>query len=122
VWGDDYPTPDGTGIRDYIHVMDLAAGHLKALEKLQTNPGLVTYNLGNGRGYSVMEVIRAFEKASGRKIPYKMMERRPGDVAKSYADPSKANRELNWHTSKSLDDMCRDAWLWQSQNPDGYGE
>jgi UDP-glucose 4-epimerase len=122
VWGNDYPTPDGTGIRDYIHVMDLADGHLKALEKLQTNPGLVTYNLGTGRGYSVMEVIHAFEKASGRKIPIKIMERRPGDVAVSFADPSRANRELNWHTTKSLDDMCGDTWKWQSQNPNGYNK
>jgi len=122
IWGGDYPTSDGTGIRDYIHVMDLAAGHLRALEKLQTNPGLVTYNLGTGRGYSVLEVIHAFEQASGHKIPYKMMDRRPGDVGISYADPSRANRELNWRTKKSLDDMCSDAWRWQSQNPDGYTE
>lgn len=120
VWGNDYPTPDGTGVRDYIHVLDLAKGHIKALEKLESNPGLVTYNLGTGRGYSVMEVINAFEKACQHKIPYQIMDRRPGDAAISYADPSKANHELNWYTQKTLDDMCQDAWWWQSQNPDGF--
>jgi UDP-glucose 4-epimerase len=120
VWGNDYPTPDGTGIRDYIHVMDLAKGHTKALERLEKNPGLVTYNLGTGRGYSVMEVISAFEKACQHKIPYKIMDRRPGDAAISYADPSKANRELNWSANKTMEEMCRDAWSWQSQNPNGY--
>jgi UDP-glucose 4-epimerase len=120
VWGNDYPTPDGTGVRDYIHVMDLAAGHLKALEKLNTNPGLVMYNLGAGRGYSVMEVIQAFEKACQHEIPYRFMERRPGDAAISYADPSKANRELNWYASRTIEEMCADAWRWQSQNPNGF--
>jgi UDP-glucose 4-epimerase len=120
IWGNDYPTPDGTGIRDYIHILDLADGHIKALEKLETNPGLVTYNLGTGRGYSVMEVIKAFEKACQLKIPYQIMDRRPGDAPISYADPTKANRELNWHAQKTLDDMCLDAWRWQSQNPNGY--
>jgi UDP-glucose 4-epimerase len=120
VWGNDYPTPDGTGIRDYIHIMDLAAGHIKSLEKLEQNPGLVTYNLGTGRGYSVMEVIAAFEKACQKKIPYKIMDRRPGDAAISYADPTKANLELNWYAKRTLEDMCLDAWLWQSQNPAGY--
>ena len=120
VWGNDYPTPDGTGVRDYIHIMDLAAGHIKALEKLEQNPGLVTYNLGTGRVYSVMEVITAFEKACNHKIPYKIMDRRPGDAAISYADPSKANKELNWFAQKTLEDMCNDAWRWQSQNPTGY--
>jgi UDP-glucose 4-epimerase len=120
VWGNDYPTPDGTGIRDYIHVMDLAAGHIKALEKLVAKSGLLTYNLGTGRGYSVMEVITAFEKACGRTIPYQVMDRRPGDVPTSYADPTKANQELNWYARKTLDDMCADAWRWQSQNPNGY--
>jgi UDP-glucose 4-epimerase len=120
VWGNDYPTPDGTGIRDYIHVMDLATGHIKAMDKLATKPGLVTYNLGTGRGYSVMEVIKAFETACGRPILYKFFDRRPGDVPTSYADPSKANIELSWFTQKTLDDMCQDAWRWQSQNPDGY--
>jgi UDP-glucose 4-epimerase len=120
VWGNDYPTPDGTGVRDYIHVMDLAIGHIKALEKLMTNPGLVTYNLGSGRGYSVLEVIHAFEKACQDKIPYKIMDRRPGDAAISFADPTKANRELNWFAQKTLEDMCMDAWRWQSQNPNGF--
>jgi UDP-glucose 4-epimerase len=120
VWGNDYPTPDGTGIRDYIHIMDLAAGHIKALEKLEQKPGLVTYNLGTGRGYSVMEVISAFEKACHHKITYRILERRPGDAAISYADPSKANHELDWYAKKTLDEMCGDAWRWQVQNPDGY--
>jgi UDP-glucose 4-epimerase len=120
VWGNNYPTPDGTGVRDYIHVMDLANGHVKALEKLNTNPGVVTYNLGTGRGYSVMEVIGAFEKACQHEIPYQIMDRRPGDAAISYADPTKANRELKWYAEKTLDDMCKDAWQWQSQNPDGF--
>jgi len=120
VWGNDYPTPDGTGIRDYIHVMDLAVGHIKALEKLDQKPGLVTYNLGAGRGYSVMEVIEAFEKACHHKIAYQIMDRRPGDAAISYADPSKANRELNWYARKTLEEMCADAWRWQSLNPSGY--
>jgi UDP-glucose 4-epimerase len=120
VWGNDYPTPDGTGIRDYIHIMDLAAGHIKALEKLEQNPGLVIYNLGTGRGYSVLEVITAFEKACHQKISYKYFDRRPGDAAISYADPTKANLELNWYAKRTLDDMCIDAWRWQSQNPDGY--
>jgi len=120
VWGNDYPTPDGTGIRDYIHVMDLAAGHIKALQKLDQNPGLVTYNLGTGRGYSVLEVIAAFEKACHHEIPYKIMQRRPGDAAISYADPTKANLELKWYAQKTLDDMCNDIWRWQSQNPSGY--
>ncbi len=120
VWGKDYPTPDGTGVRDYIHVCDLAIGHIKALEKLETKPSLVTYNLGTGRGYSVMEVIQAFESACQHAIPYKIMDRRPGDAAISYADPSKANRELNWYARKTMDDMCLDAWHWQSQNPTGF--
>ena len=120
VWGNDYPTPDGTGIRDYIHIMDLASGHIKALEKLQHNPGVVTYNLGTGRGYSVMEVIREFERACQHEIPYQVMDRRPGDAAISYADPTKANQELNWYAQKSLEDMIQDAWRWQLQNPEGY--
>lgn len=120
IWGNDYPTPDGTGVRDYIHVMDLAKGHIKALKKLEQGPGLVTYNLGTGRGYSVMEVIAAFEKVCKHKIPYKLMERRPGDAPISYADPTRANQELHWYTEKSMDDMCVDAWRWQSQNPTGF--
>jgi len=120
VFGDDYPTPDGTGIRDYVHVVDLAVGHVKALEKLATNPGILTYNLGTGQGNSVLEVVAAFEKALGKKIPYRILERRPGDLAISYADPSKANRELDWVATRDIDDMCVDAWRWQSHNPNGY--
>lgn len=120
VFGNDYPTPDGTGVRDYIHVMDLAQGHLKALEKLSEHPGVAIYNLGTGRGYSVLEVIAAFEKVSGRKVHYKIVGRRPGDIAISYADPSKANRELNWKAERGIEEMCRDLWNWQSQNPQGY--
>jgi UDP-glucose 4-epimerase len=120
VFGDDYPTRDGTGVRDYIHVVDLAIGHLRALEKLETNPGVVIYNLGTGRGYSVLEVVDAFETACGKKIPYKVISRRPGDIAEAYADPSKAQDELNWVALKGLNEMCADIWRWQSQNPNGY--
>jgi UDP-glucose 4-epimerase len=120
VLGHDYPTHDGTGVRDYIHVVDLALGHLKALEKLASNPGVVTYNLGTGRGYSVLEVVSAFEKAAGKKLPYKIVGRRPGDVASSYADPTKAKIELGWLTQRGIDDMCADTWRWQSNNPNGY--
>jgi UDP-glucose 4-epimerase len=120
VFGGDYPTPDGTGVRDYIHVVDLALGHLRALEKLRSNPGLVTYNLGTGRGYSVLEAIAAFEKASGRKIPFKIVARRTGDVGVSFADATRANRELGWKAQRDLEEMCADAWRWQSQNPNGY--
>lgn len=120
VFGGDYPTRDGTGVRDFIHVVDLARGHLKALEKMQGESGLFTYNLGSGAGYSVLESIRAFEKASGRPVPYRIVARRPGDIAECYADPAKANRELGWKTEKSLDDMCADAWRWQSRNPNGF--
>jgi UDP-glucose 4-epimerase len=120
VFGDDYPTPDGTGVRDYIHVVDLARGHLAALHKLQAAPGVVTYNLGTGRGYSVLEVIAAFERASGRPIPYDIVERRPGDIACCYADPSLAREELGWSAEYDLERMVVDAWRWQSQNPDGY--
>lgn len=120
VFGDDYPTHDGTGVRDYIHVVDLAIGHLKALEKLQTNPGVVTYNLGTGQGYSVLDVVNAFEKASGQDVPYKITDRRPGDIASCYADPGKAEKELGWKAKRDIVDMCKDAWRWQSQNPEGY--
>jgi UDP-glucose 4-epimerase len=120
VFGNDYPTPDGTGIRDYIHVVDLALGHLKALEKLQSKPGAAAINLGTGRGYSVLEVLAAFEKACGKKIPYKIMERRRGDAAVSYADPSLAQRELGWRAMRGLDEMCADTWRWQESNPQGY--
>jgi len=120
VFGGDYPTPDGTGVRDYIHVVDLAAGHLQALEKLTTDPGVVTYNLGTGRGYSVLEMVAAFEKAAGKKIPYRVVERRPGDIAACYADPSLARRELGWSAGRDVEEMCADSWRWQSGNPNGY--
>lgn len=122
VFGNDYPTPDGTGVRDYIHVVDLAHGHLKALEKLRTKPGLVIYNLGTGCGYSVLEAIAAFSKACGKPIPYKIVRRRSGDVAISYADPSLAQRELSWLATKGLAEMCADAWRWQATNPSGYAD
>lgn len=122
VYGDDYPTPDGTGVRDYIHVVDLAAGHLKALERLQAGPGVLTYNLGTGRGYSVLEALAAFERACGRQLPYRIVERRPGDVAESYADPTLANRDMGWEARRTLDEMCADTWRWQSQNSNGYAE
>jgi len=120
LWGNDYPTPDGTCIRDYIHVVDLAIGHLKALEKLESNPGAVAYNLGTGRGNSVLEVVAAFERACGKPIPYQILARRPGDLPVSYANPSKANRELNWFAQRGIDEMCADVWRWQSSNPQGY--
>jgi len=120
VFGGDYPTHDGTGVRDYIHVVDLATGHVKAWEKLLKKPGLVIYNLGTGKGYSVLDVIKAFEKASGKKIPYKITERRPGDVAETYANPKKAEKELGWSADRDILQMCEDAWRWQSKNPDGY--
>lgn len=120
VFGDDYPTPDGTGVRDYIHVIDLANGHLKALEKLETNPGVVTYNLGTGHGYSVLDVVKAFEKASGKAVPYQIVDRRPGDVAQCYADPAKAEKELGWKATRGIDEMCTDTWHWQSENPNGF--
>ncbi|MGX4598557.1 UDP-glucose 4-epimerase GalE [Faecalimicrobium sp. JNUCC 81] len=122
VFGDDYPTPDGTGVRDYIHVLDLASGHVKALEKLNENPGLVTYNLGTGKGYSVLELVNALKKASGREIPYKITSRREGDIASCYADPSKAEKELGWNAKYEIDEMCEDSWRWQSNNPNGYKE
>lgn len=120
VFGDDYDTPDGTGIRDYIHVSDLADAHVAALEKLTGTGQSFTVNLGTGRGYSVLEVVEAFASASGQKIPYKVSSRRPGDVATVYADPTFAERELNWTAKKGIEDMCRDHWCWQSANPSGY--
>lgn len=120
VFGNDYPTPDGTGVRDYIHVVDLALGHLKAIEKLNTNPGLDIYNLGTGHGYSVLQVVNAFEKASGKKVPYQIKPRRPGDIAECWADPSKAEKELGWKATRGIEKMCEDAWRWQSQNPNGF--
>ena len=120
VFGDDYPTVDGTGVRDYIHVVDLAVGHLRAIEKLEANPGLAIYNLGTGNGYSVLQVVKACEKASGRPVPYVIKPRRPGDIAECWADPSKALAELNWKAERDLDRMCADAWRWQASNPDGF--
>lgn len=122
VFGDDYNTKDGTGVRDYIHVVDLVKGHLKALEKLKTNPGIVTYNLGTGIGYSVLEMIEAFRKVSGREIPYEIVDRRPGDIAACFADPSLAQRELGFFAEKGIIEMCKDSWRWQVNNPKGYRE
>ena len=120
VFGDDYDTPDGTGVRDYIHVVDLALGHIKAVEKVEGEDGLFIYNLGTGIGYSVLDVVKSFEKASGKKIPYVIGPRRDGDIATCYSDPSKALKELGWKTERGLDEMCEDSWRWQSQNPNGY--
>ncbi|MCK4957580.1 MAG: GDP-mannose 4,6-dehydratase, partial [Candidatus Cloacimonetes bacterium] len=120
VFGNDYPTPDGTGVRDYIHVVDLANGHLKALGKLNENPGIVTYNLGTGKGYSVLDMINAFKDVSGIEIPYKIVDRRSGDIAACYADPTKSNGELNWFAKRGIKEMCADTWHWQQQNPEGY--
>jgi UDP-glucose 4-epimerase len=120
VFGGDYPTPDGTGVRDYIHVVDLARGHLKALVKLAEKPGVVPFNLGTGQGYSVLEMISAFERISGKPVPYKLVERRPGDIAACYADPALANTQLGWTAQYGLDRMLEDTWRWQSQNPNGY--
>jgi UDP-glucose 4-epimerase len=120
VFGNDYPTPDGTGVRDYIHVVDLAEGHLRALEAMQTHTGAHVWNLGTGQGYSVLEMVRAFEAASGKPVPYRVASRRPGDIATCYADPSKAESELGWKAKRGLPEMMRDAWRWQSMNPDGY--
>ncbi|MDD3353161.1 UDP-glucose 4-epimerase GalE, partial [Zoogloea sp.] len=120
VFGGDYPTVDGTGVRDYIHVVDLAVGHVAALQRLTERPGVLTVNLGTGRGYSVLEVIKAFEHASGRSVPFDIVERRPGDVAQCYAEPGLAEREFGWRASRGIDEMCADAWRWQSSNPEGY--
>lgn len=120
VWGDDYDTPDGTGVRDYIHVVDLALGHIKAVEKVEGSEGLFIYNLGTGKGYSVLDVVKAFEKASGVKIPYKIGPRRDGDIATCYSDPSKAYKELGWKAERDIEEMCEDSWRWQKQNPNGY--
>lgn len=120
VFGDDYDTVDGTGVRDYIHVVDLAVGHLRALDKLRTKPGLVTYNLGTGQGYSVLEMVAAFEKASGTEIKYQLVARRAGDIAACYANPNKAQTELNWQATHTIDDMAQSSWHWQSSNPNGY--
>ena len=120
VFGNDYPTPDGTGVRDYIHVVDLARGHVAAIKKLEENPGLFVCNLGTGRGYSVLDVIHAYEKACGKELPYVIDPRRPGDIATCYADPTKALEELGWKAEYDIEEMCADSWNWQSQNPNGY--
>ncbi|WP_226682002.1 UDP-glucose 4-epimerase GalE [Sutcliffiella horikoshii] len=122
VFGNDYDTVDGTGVRDYIHVVDLAKGHLKALEKVLSNTGVNAYNLGTGNGYSVLEMVKAFEKASEKDVPYKIVARRPGDIGECFADPTKAKEELGWQAEKGLDEMCQDSWKWQKNNPDGYKE
>ncbi|NUT76674.1 UDP-glucose 4-epimerase GalE [Pseudomonas sp. C1C7] len=120
IFGDDYPTVDGTGVRDYIHVVDLADGHLKALQSISGRTGIHTWNLGTGDGYSVMQVLRAFEQACGRPVPYRVMPRRSGDIAESWADPSKAAEELGWKATRNLQQMMTDTWRWQSNNPRGY--
>ncbi|MGN0413470.1 MAG: UDP-glucose 4-epimerase GalE [Lachnospiraceae bacterium] len=120
VFGDDYDTPDGTGVRDYIHVVDLAVGHVKAIDYIFTNPGLDVINLGTGTGYSVLDMVKAFSKACGKDIPYEIKPRRAGDVAVCYSDPAKAARVLGWKAERGLDEMCADSWRWQSQNPKGY--
>ncbi len=122
VFGNDYDTPDGTGVRDYIHVVDLALGHVAAINKIKENPGVKVYNLGTGKGYSVLDVVKAFEKACGKPIPYEIKERRPGDIATCYSDASLAKKELGWEAQYGIDEMCADSWRWQSNNPDGYGE
>jgi len=122
VFGGDYPTPDGTGVRDYIHVVDLAKGHVAALKKLQSGAGIFTYNLGTGVGYSVLDMLHAFEKACGKTLPYEIVSRRPGDVAACYADPEKAAAELGWRAQYGVDRMCADSWRWQSQNPNGFSD
>ncbi len=120
VFGNDYDTLDGTGVRDYIHVVDLAAGHVKALAKFADNEGVSVYNLGTGNGYSVLQVVRAFEKACGHEIPFEIKPRREGDIAVCYCDPSKARRELGWEAVNGIEEMCEDSWRWQSRNPNGY--
>ncbi|HHT97216.1 MAG TPA: UDP-glucose 4-epimerase GalE [Clostridiales bacterium] len=120
VFGDDYDTHDGSGVRDYIHVVDLSIGHLKAIEKIKDKPGVAIYNLGTGKGYSVLDLVKAFSKACGKEIPYIIKPRRAGDIAKCYADASLANKELAWTAKRDLDKMCEDAWEWQKNNPDGY--
>jgi UDP-glucose 4-epimerase len=120
VFGGDYDTPDGTGVRDYIHVMDLANGHVKALQVLEDAPQVLTVNLGTGKGYSVLDMVKAFKKASGKDVPYEIVARRAGDIATCYADPTYAADRLSWKAEHELDEMCEDAWRWQSMNSDGY--
>lgn len=122
VFGNDYPTPDGTGVRDYIHVVDLALGHVAALRYLDVHDGVATVNLGTGRGYSVLEMVKAFSRASGREVPYRIAPRRPGDVACCYADPGLAERLFGWRAERGVEQMCADTWRWQSMNPSGYGD
>lgn len=120
VFGNDYDTPDGTGVRDYIHVVDLAIGHVRAIEKLKDKEGVSVYNLGTGNGYSVLDVVKAYEKACGKEIKYEIKPRRPGDIATCYADAAKAAKELHWKAERGIEEMCEDSWRWQSMNPDGY--
>lgn len=122
VFGNDYDTPDGTGVRDYIHVVDLAKGHVKAIDKIKENPGVKIYNLGTGKGYSVLDIVKAFGKACGHEIPYIIKERRPGDIATCYSDASLAKKELGWEAEYGIEEMCADSWNWQKMNPNGYGE
>lgn len=122
VFGDDYDTPDGTGVRDYIHVVDLATGHVKAIDKIKENPGVKIYNLGTGKGYSVLDIVKAFGKACGHEIPYVIKERRAGDIATCYSDASLAKKELGWEAQYGIDEMCEDSWRWQKMNPNGYNE
>lgn len=122
VFGNDYDTPDGTGVRDYIHVVDLAVGHVKAINKIKENPGVKVYNLGTGNGYSVLDVIKAFSKACGHDVPYVIKDRRPGDIATCYSDASLAKKELGWEAQYGIDEMCADSWKWQSMNPNGYND
>lgn len=123
VYGDDYDTPDGTGVRDYIHVVDLADGHVKAVKNiLEGNKGVQVFNLGTGKGYSVLDIVKAFSKACGKELPYKIAPRRPGDLAVCYSDPTKAKEVLGWEAKRDVDDMCRDSWNWQSKNPNGYDD
>ena len=122
VFGNDYPTHDGTGVRDYIHVVDLAKGHVKALDRLKANCGLAIYNLGTGKGYSVLDIVKNFEEASGVKIPYEIQARRAGDIAENYADASKAEREMDWKAEKGIREMCEDSWRWQKNNPNGFAD
>ena len=122
VYGNDYPTPDGTGVRDYIHVVDLAKGHVAAVKYVVGHPGCEVFNLGTGIGYSVLDMVKAFEEANGLKLPYKIVARRPGDLATCYADPAKSEKVLGWKAEKTLVDMCRDSWNWQSKNPMGFGD
>lgn len=122
VFGDDYDTPDGTGVRDYIHVVDLACGHVKAIDKIKENPGIKIYNLGTGKGYSVLDVIKAFGKACGKEVPYEIQPRRPGDIATCYSDATLAKEELGWEAQYGIKEMCEDSWRWQKNNPNGYEE